>query len=60
MEVLLETVSTCGKEDAKLAVQALSVRSSEPGLLARIREAAARNSSVDLTSAIGEAFDGRT
>jgi hypothetical protein len=57
VETLLETVATRGHDDAKLAIQALSVRSSEPDLLERVREAAARNASVDLTAAIRAAFN---
>lgn len=57
VETLLEMVATRGHDDAKLAIQALSVRSSEPGLLERVREAAARNASVDLTAAIRAAFN---
>lgn len=52
VEALLRVIATGHEVDAKLAVDSLSVRSAEPGMVERIRAAAARNPDVDLTAMI--------
>jgi hypothetical protein len=56
VEALLQVVATAHGADAKLALQSLSARSLEPGLVKRVREAAERNTNVDLADEIRAAF----
>jgi HEAT repeat protein len=52
VEALLRVIATGDEVDAKLAVDSLSVRSAEPGMVERIRAAAVRNPNFDLTAMI--------
>lgn len=59
LQALLEVVATGAAHDAKLALQSLSVRGSDPGVMEHVREAVARNDVVDLAAALAEVFKGR-
>lgn len=54
--VLIEVVADGSPGDARAAIAALAAARFEPGLEARVRDAARRNGRADLTDALGLAF----
>jgi hypothetical protein len=56
LALLLAVIAERAQADAATAIAALAPRRFEPGLVARVREAAERNPRADLADALAEAF----